>query len=433
MRERPWESDPELRAQAEAARAEAEAEGTRGGRFTNGHTDPDEAPLLCVQPTADSISSIPPRQWAYGKFLLFGYPAVIGAVDGGGKGAMAIVIALSMITGRPLLGERVWRSGPVAIISYEDDETEWRRRIAAACLHYGIEYEAVIPHFYFIHRPRSRVQLAAQSGRGTITFPDGNAIIAHLKTIGAALLLIDPFNHAHALEDGNNNALIAKVAGEAARIAAESSSVVLVLHHLRKGSTGDADDLMGALSLRATFRSCRILARMTEKEAESLGLSPRQAWRYLRIAGSKENYSPPADRGTWYKLESVDLHNPAGIYLDGDNVQTIVNWEPPSAFKDMPRAIIAEIFAALRTPPGPELRYSPDSRSDEWVGHPIARIAGKTPEEAARVVRAWIENKVLIKEKYTSPKNRKPRRCVTLDEAKAAEILGPLYAPGPAE
>ena len=57
---------------------------------------------------------------------------MMGAVDGGGKGAIAVSMALAMITGKSLLDEKVWRPGPVAIISYEDDEEEWHRRIAAA-------------------------------------------------------------------------------------------------------------------------------------------------------------------------------------------------------------------------------------------------------------------------------------------------------------
>ena len=85
--------------------------------------------------------NIPPRQWAYGNYLLFGKTAVLGAVDGGGKGAIATVMLLAHIFGQPLLGEKIWRHGRVAIITYEDDETEWHRRIAAACVHYQLDYE----------------------------------------------------------------------------------------------------------------------------------------------------------------------------------------------------------------------------------------------------------------------------------------------------
>jgi hypothetical protein len=84
--------------------------------------------LIAARLDPTPIEKIPPRPWTYGRFLLFGSAAVIGAVDGGGKGAIAVVMALAMITGRLLLGERVWRTGPVAIVTYEDDETEWHRR-----------------------------------------------------------------------------------------------------------------------------------------------------------------------------------------------------------------------------------------------------------------------------------------------------------------
>ena len=93
-------------------------------------TQHDDVASAALPPTP--IREIPPRPWAYGHFLLFGSAAVIGALDGGGKGAIAVVMALAMITGKALLDETVWKPGPVAIVTYEDDATEWHRRIAAA-------------------------------------------------------------------------------------------------------------------------------------------------------------------------------------------------------------------------------------------------------------------------------------------------------------
>src|SRR5215469_17675276 len=204
--------------------------------------DDDETPIVCETLEPIPITSIAPRTWAYGNFLLFGHAAVLGAVDGGGKGAHAVAIALSMITGRELLGDKVWRTGPVVIITYEDDQMEWRRRIAAACLHHDIDYDAVISSFYFITRPRSQITFAARlTSPGEVSrigFPHSEAIIQHLKAVKPALFIVDPFNRAHALEDGNSNVMIALVAGEISRIAAEAGCAALVLHHLRKGSNG---------------------------------------------------------------------------------------------------------------------------------------------------------------------------------------------------
>jgi hypothetical protein len=387
---------------------------------------PPDEPLLCEPLAPRAVSAIPPRPWAYGHYLLFGSAAVLGAVDGGGKGAQAVAVALSMITERALLGEHVWRTGPVAIITYEDDPTEWERRIAAACLHHMIDYETVIRSFHFIHRHGDPVCLAEASVTGGVRFPDGDEIIERLKAIGAVLLIIDPFNLAHALEDGNNNVLIAKVAAETSRIAAASGAAVLVLHHLRKGAVGDPDDLMGAVALRANFRSCRILTRMTAKEAEDLGIPERHAWRYKRISGTKENYAPPPEEAAWYRLESVNLGNASEFYPQGDSVGAMALWTPPSAFEGVLLTHIAVIFERLRQPPGEGLRWAADPRTAEWIGKPIAAVTGKDDKAIARIIKTWIDTSTLIEGIYHHPASRKTRKFLTLNEAKAAEILKPL-------
>jgi len=377
----------------------------------------------------DAISDIPPRPWAFGTYLLFGHAAVIGAIDGGGKGAYAVAVALSMITGRPLLNEHVWRTGPVVIITYEDNKEEWARRIAAACIHYGIDFADVKNQFHFIvRRDRERVYFAAQSEAGLV-YPDSAGIIRVLKELNAALFIVDPFNLAHDSADGNSNVAIAKVASEISRIAAESAVAALVLHHLRKGSSGTVDDLMGATALRANFRATRILIRMSKSEAESLNLPTREHWRYSRIADSKENYAQPPEFATWYYLESVELGNPAGIYVSGDNVQVTKTWTPPDVFEGLPLDAVSNIFDAIRQGLGNGEFYSPDKRSPErWAGNLIVKYSSKSPADASRILKTWLQpdKKVLIKDEYYSPDRREEIARVSLNEAKVAEILGPL-------
>jgi hypothetical protein len=426
MREYVWDGDPNLRAKAEEEIRKSQAVNGNGA----GHSWADERddPLICEPLTPIPIKELPPRQWAYGKFLLFGEASGIGAVDGGGKGTHTVAIALSMITGRSLLGERVWRTGPVAIISYEDSKLEWQKRIAAACLHYGIDYEEVIGKFYFIRKSRGRVRFAANSQRGgDVIFPDGDAIISYIKQIGAVLLVVDPFNHAHSLLDGNSNALIAQVAHEISRVAKESNVAALVLHHLRKGSAGDPDDFMGAVALRATFRSVRIFTRMLAEQGQQLKIPHNQVWRYSRIAGSKENYAPPPEFTTWYELKSVQLDNAEGIYEEGDNIGVATVWDAPDVFEGLNTTAIAEIFDAVRKAPGDGLRWAPDLRSEEWIGNIIRKKTGKSDDDCLNIIHAWIGNSVLISDKYRHPKQRKMRDYVELNEAKAAEILNGVY------
>ena len=385
-------------------------------------TEAEDNGLECVALDPVGAANIPPRPWAYGRFLLLGSAAVIGAVDGGGKGAIAVVMALAMITGKPLLGEHVWRSGPVAIVSYEDDETEWHRRLAAACIQYGLDYATVLPSIHFIRHPRRRVSFVTLQ-ESEILYPDGDQIIERLKGIKAALLIVDPFNHAHDLDDGNNNVMVAKVAREMSRIAQGSGAAVLVLHHLRKGSTGSPDDLMGATSLRATFRTCRILSRMDAEIAKQMNIN--DPWRFIRIAGSKENYAPPPEKATWFKLIGVPLGNATPEYPDGDDIGVATTWQPRAAFEGMDATVLNAVFAALKqTDHGPfkQARHTP------WAGGPLVILGGRTEHEAGKIIAMWIKSSVLTKEKYYHTVSKNDVWRVTVNHAKAAEILAGLDA-----
>jgi hypothetical protein len=383
---------------------------------------PKEPRLECIGLEPVGPRNIPPRPWAYGQFMLFGSAAVLGAVDGGGKGAIAVVMMLAMITGRPLLGERIWRSGPVAIVTYEDDETEWHRRIAAACIHYELDYATVIQGVHFIRRPSGRVTFAA-SVDGLVVFPDGAEIVEQLTAIHAVMMLIDPFNHSHDFDDGNNNVMVAKVAGEMSRIAKASGTAVLVLHHLRKGSVGNPDDLMGATSLRATFRNCRILSRMAAEVAEKMNIT--DAWRYIRIAGSKENYTPPPEKATWFKLVGIPLGNATEEYPEGDNIGVATTWSARPMFDGMDADQLAAVFAALRgTVHGPtrQAKHTP------WAGVPLVDIGGRSGREAANIIRAWLETGVLLKDKYYHAESKHTVERVMLDEGKVSSILSQIWS-----
>lgn len=394
----------------------------------NGKAEDHSDEVQIVRAPITEISEIPPRPWAYGRFMLFGSAAVIGAVDGSGKGVIAVAMALSFITGKPLLGERVWRSGPVAIISYEDDIDEWRRRIAAACMHYNLDYKTILLNVHFLTKLDGRVVLA-QRTHDELVFPDSARIVQLLNSVGAVALFVDPFNNAHAMEDGNNNVAIAAVAAEVTRIARVANVTALVLHHLRKGSIGNVDDLMGAVALRANFRACRILALMIGAEAEKLGVD--EPWRYLRVAGTKANYAPPLDRSVWFKLVSVALGNAAGVYMHGDTMGVATSWEPPPMFEGMDYAPLRAVFNALKATLHGQNKQV---RTIPWAGTPLIELAARTEVQAEKILAAWLQNGVLVEGEPVKAKNRSTDiKTVALDPSKAAEILAQHAPPGYAD
>lgn len=348
-----------------------------------------------------------------------GQAAVLGAKDGGGKGAIATMIVLSFVTGLPLLQEKVWVKGPVAIITYEDDQTEWQRRIAAACKFHTLNYNEVLDDIHFLVLPDRKIVLAAIQD-GCTVFPDGSEIVAALRAIGAVAVIIDPLNHAHDMGDGNNNVLIAQVAGEITRVARDSETAGLVLHHLRKGGGGDMDDLMGATSLRATFRSARILARMDEKTAE--GLKIDEEWRYIRVVGSKENYAPPPDKATWYKLNSVPLGNVTERYPQGDNVAAASKWSPPSPFEGVAWEDILAVLGAIDSGMTDGERYSAARQAKRrWAGQLLTE-RGRTAEQAMTVLATWLSESLLLETEYDSPGERKRAKGLFVDAPKLAAM-----------
>jgi hypothetical protein len=282
----------------------------------------------------------------------------------------------------------------------------------------------VLPQFHFISRPGGKVTFGALNYRGSVVFPDSSEIVKHLQAIGAVMLLIDPFNHAHSFDDGNNNVMIANVAGEIGRICQETGVAGLVLHHLRKGGTGAADDLMGAVSLRATFRACRILIRMTADIAEKMKIP--DPWRYIRIGGSKENYAPPPEKSSWFRLISVSLQNGTDDYPDGDEIGVATSWKARGLFEGMDYDQLSAVFAELRAVihgPTKQAKHTP------WAALPLMQIGGRSEREATLILKTWIENGILNKGTFRQPAGRNEVSMVALDDAKAAEILASIAEP----
>jgi hypothetical protein len=171
---------------------------------------------------------------------------------------------------------------------------------------------------------------------------------------------------------------------------------------------------------------------MSSDEATSLGIAEDERSQLVRIDEAKVNIIRRTGVTKWLRLVGVPLGNTFDPrYPNGDNVQTVKCWTPPDAFEGMAKTKIAAIFEALRTGPCDGEFYSPDGRATYWAGELIRTHAGKSKEDAARILSTWRANQVFLDGTYLSPKRKNTVRRVTLNEAKAREILGALYQPAP--
>jgi hypothetical protein len=124
----------------------------------------------------------------------------------------------------------------------------------------------------------------------------------------------------------------------------------------------------------------------------------------------------------------VPLNNGTPDYPDGDNIGVATTWSPPSAFENFPLSTISAVFDAIRKGIEDGELFTLTRNSERWLGDAIVKLAEKTEQMAAAIIAVWHKNEVLIERKYRSKKQRKDILGVTLNEAKATEILAPFRA-----
>jgi AAA domain len=407
-----------------------------GGSSPETSADPDATKGLAPSGQADVKSAggkrkPEPRQWLLGTTFCRGFLSGLTGAGAAGKTALRLLQLIALALGRNLTGEHVFRRTKALIVCLEDDEDELERRIWAACIHHNIDKRELDGWLYY-WTPRD-LRLLEVDQRGNAE-PGGlsDALRHIIKSLGIGLVSIDPFVKSHGANENDNN-LIDQAASLLLQVGHECGAAPDYVHHHKKGVTiaGDQDSGRGASALGDASRLVKTVSKMTAKEADELGVEDAERKHIIRLDDAKLNIAAPADEAMWFRLVGVDIGNATEDYPSGDNVQTVERWYPPQVSTTLAKSALVEIFDALRAGPEPGEFFLVDVRANgAWAGWPICKLAEMGKGEAKRLLRDWIKNGVLIESEYNSPQ-RKGREVirVTLNEAKAAEIMGSLYRP----
>ena len=286
------------------------------------------------------------------------------ALGGVGKSSLAIVEALAMVTGQPLLGIEPHQRCRVWLWNGEDPGQELQRRVAAAMLYFGIDAADIAGSLFLDNGRDLPIKLMTHAGGAVVAEPMvKDEIIATLKAHRIDALIIDPFVKSHQVPENDNGAIDA-VCTEWARIADIADCAIDVNHHPRKtgGAEVTAEDTRGGSSLISATRSARVGNSMTKDEAAEAGIEPRDRWRYFRIDNGKANMSPPPEQARWYRLDSQALGN-------GDEVGVVTMWTWPDAFA----GVTADHLKAAQKEVAKGGPWRADPRAEMWVGVPIAK------------------------------------------------------------
>jgi len=260
-----------------------------------------------------------------------------------GKSALRLVQYILLATNRPLTGQRVFKRSRVLVVSLEHDKDELRRRIAAVCIEHKVT-RGELKGWLFCAAPKGFKLAEVRKGSRQIGMLEkmlGKAI----ERRKADLIGLDLFIKLHALEENDNGAMDF-VCDLLVQLAIEYDIAVDAPHHTKKGqvTAGDADAGRGASAARDAGRLIYTLTRMTEEEAKAFGIKAEERNLYVRLDSGKVNIAPPSSEATWFKLVGVKLDKGAGDYPNGDEVQTVVPWDPPKTWANLSNA---QLNAAL--------------------------------------------------------------------------------------
>jgi RecA-family ATPase len=150
-------------------------------------------------------STIPPRDWLYARHYVRGFVTATIAPGGMGKSSLAFAEAVAMCTGKNLLGHPVRKPLRVWVWNGEDPAVELERRVAAICLHFGIDH-AELAGRLFLNSGRDMPIRLAEMAKGEVRINQAqiDGIRDECRKRKIDVLIIDPWVSAHSLPESAN-------------------------------------------------------------------------------------------------------------------------------------------------------------------------------------------------------------------------------------
>lgn len=363
-------------------------------------------------------SALPRRKWVYGTSYIRNYVSVVASAGGIGKTSLAIVEALSICTGKPLLGEAVKETCNTWVINLEDPREEMEMRTLAAMKFHGVKPDDVRGKLFLDGEDDIALSLAAETRDGLIL---NDALLEHMRDKIIAnkigVVIIDPFVSTHLVNE-NSNAAIQAVVAMFRSLARQTGAAIVLVHHVRKGNGDDAtiDSVRGAGSLIGAARSARVINRVSQEEAERLGVSPKEAKGIFRVDDGKANLAPPAEDAVYRRMIGVQLANEEWVGV-------ATKFDLPDEWAGITDAVANDILSQIDKGPKRDddseeyFSVRPQDKA-RWVGtvittYPFHKAEDfKTDGQAKAIIRQWLKSGLLEEITYHSAAQRKDRKGV---------------------
>lgn len=366
----------------------------------------------------DEFGDIPTRPWLVPGVMLRGSVTLLSGQGAGGKSSYVVGLTLSMAAG--IQYGKAAPIGPLRGINYntEDDRDEQRRRYTAFVGASGAIPKEALKSVIRVGPEGVGTLFQRDPDTGEVTPTDA---LDDLKTLiieqQADYLFVDPLAELHTVDE-NSNTEMRSILAAFRQLAKDLDIAVVILHHDRKGVgiAGDVDRMRGASALQGAARIVLTLTRMTDEEAQALGIPPEQKSSFIRIDNAKANYTPLGE-AAWYQLTGQTIPN-------GEQVAAALPWTPPDRIAALTGEMKLEILR-LMLEAGPE-RCRTHHHSQDYAPRWIAPLIGCDEKLVKQYLDACIKGgAVKIDKTVTDPADRHPRPAYVVDRVKFSEMQTP--------
>lgn len=383
-------------------------------------------PLTATPFAVIDPKTLPRREFTFGTHYIRKYVSVTVAPGGLGKTSNSIVEALSMVSGKDLVGTKPPGKLNVWVFNSEDPRDELQRRIMAAYLHYKLKPEDIEGRLFLDTGREQELVIAKDDKKGVrIVEPIVEAITNQINARKIDVMIVDPFVSTHAVNE-NDNGAIDKVAKLWSHIADKTNCAIDIVHHLRKVGDREAtvEDSRGAVALLGAARSVRVLNQMSEDDATGAGIAKQNRFEYFSIYQGKSNLTKRAANASWRKLESVGLGNGVGMSKPQDFAGVVTEWHWPGS-EDIVAELTPDQIKMIKVRVDTS-EYKEGHRAKNWVGHAIAYALGLDMEEettrrkATAIYKAMAKEGLLIKSEERDHVRREAAVFIRSDEFRSA-------------
>ena len=358
-------------------------------------------------------SAVEPRRWLYGNHYVRSFCSLTVAEPGIGKSLLALTEAVSMATGKAILGVTC---EPIRVCYHnsEDPKAEIVRRVLSICKKFNINQEELVGRL-FISSGRENDLVLSAGDNGDIVEGAFAMCERFVKRWGVDLIVLDPL--ANMMSSPETNEVFRALGKRLSFLADKMAIGIEIVHHTRKlnhsdGSrTASVESARGGSSLIGAVRTARALSGCSRAEAERLGLDN---WiDYFKVeAGAKANLSRSSEKSDWFKKSGIQL-------LNGDWVGVCEVFQLPDVFDGISVSDAGRVRSAIGA-----MDEAPmfNNRARRWVGNVVADVldidvtdkAGR--RRVSRLIDGWIKTNVLAVELWKDKRQGKESEVVVMGE-----------------